>query len=145
MLALSHPSYHATLEEEMVALDDNDTQNLMPSPIARKAIGCKMSVYNKLHPNGFVACLKTHLVDMGCAQTYGVAKSNTYSQWLILLLFTCSYLWQLPMHSHYISLIPRMLFGMAIFRKNYICSNHLNLLLRGSWVNITSFINLSMN
>ena len=38
--ALSHPGWHSAMIEEMQALDDNGTWNLVRLPAGKKAIGC---------------------------------------------------------------------------------------------------------
>ena len=56
--------------EEMQALDDNGTWNLVQLPTRKKAIGyCWMFVV-KVNPNGSVARLKARLVAKGYAQLY---------------------------------------------------------------------------
>ncbi|KAA0033069.1 Cysteine-rich RLK (RECEPTOR-like protein kinase) 8 [Cucumis melo var. makuwa] len=39
--ALSHPGWQNAMIEEMTALDDNDTWDLVSRPAGKKAIGCK--------------------------------------------------------------------------------------------------------
>ena len=63
----------------MQALDDNDTWNLVPLHIGKKAIGCRWVYAVKFNLDGFVARLKARLVSKGYAQTYGVDYSDTFS------------------------------------------------------------------
>ena len=39
--ALSHPDWRSAMVDEMQALDDNGTWNLVSLPIGKKAIGCR--------------------------------------------------------------------------------------------------------
>jgi hypothetical protein len=84
---LSHPSWRAALEEEMRALDDNGTWELVDLPARKLTIGCKWVFVVKVNPDGSVARLKSRLVAKGYAQTYGVDYSDTSLQWLNLYLF----------------------------------------------------------
>ena len=77
--ALSHPGWHSDMVEEMQALDDNDTWNLVQLHAGKKAIGCRWVFAVKVNPDGSVARLKEWLVAKGYAQTYGVDYSDTFS------------------------------------------------------------------
>ena len=55
--ALSHPGWRSAMADEMQALDDNGTWDLMPLPIGKKAIGCRWVFAVKFNPNGSVARL----------------------------------------------------------------------------------------
>ena len=50
--ALSHPSWHSAMIEEMNALDDNGTWDLVQLPIGKKAFGCRWIFTVKVTPNG---------------------------------------------------------------------------------------------
>ena len=65
--------------EEMDALNENDTWNLVHLPTGKKAIGCRWVFAVKVNPDGSVARLKARLVAKGYAQTYGVDYSDTFS------------------------------------------------------------------
>ena len=77
--ALSHPSWHNAMIEEMDALNGNGTWNLVHLPTRKKVIGCCWVLAVKVNPNGSVARLKARLVAKGYDQTYGVDYSNTFS------------------------------------------------------------------
>src|SRR5262249_20496627 len=77
--ALSHPGWHAAMLEEIQALDDNHTWELVALPQDKKAVGCKWVFAVKINPDGSVARLKARLVAKGYAQTYGVDYSDTFS------------------------------------------------------------------
>ena len=76
---LSHPGWHSAMIEEMDALNENGTWNLVHLFTGKKAIGCRWVFAVKVYPDGSVARLKTRLVAKGYAQTYGVDYSDTFS------------------------------------------------------------------
>ena len=53
--------------DEMQALDDNATWELVPLPIGKKAIGCHRVFAVKFNPDGSVARLKARLIAKGYA------------------------------------------------------------------------------
>ena len=85
--------------EEMQALDDNSTWNLVHLPVGKKAIGCHWVIAVKVNPDGSVARLKTRLVVKGYARIYGLDYSNTvspvakmtYVRLFISLVATCNW------------------------------------------------------
>ncbi|KAA0057390.1 Integrase core domain containing protein [Cucumis melo var. makuwa] len=56
--------------EEMTALDDNGTWDLVSCPARKKTIGCKWVFSVKVNPYGIVGQLKARLVSKAYAQTY---------------------------------------------------------------------------
>ena len=77
--ALSHPGWRAAMEEEMMALEANETFDIVSLPRGKNPIGCKWVFTVKVNPDGTVARLKARLVAKGYAQTYGVDYSETFS------------------------------------------------------------------
>ena len=77
--ALSHPGWRSAMVEEMQALDDNGTCNLIQLPARKKAIGCRWIFAVKVNPDGSVTCLKAGLVAKGYTHTYGVDYSDICS------------------------------------------------------------------
>ena len=75
--ALSYPGWRSAMIEEMDALNENGTWNLVYLPTGKKAIGCRWVFAVKVNPDGSVAGLKARLVAKGYAQTYGVDCSDT--------------------------------------------------------------------
>ena len=67
--ALSHPGWQNAnaMIEEMTALDDNGTWDLVSCPAGKKVIGCKWMFAVKMNPDGIVARLKAHIVAKGYA------------------------------------------------------------------------------
>ena len=87
--------------DEMQALDNNGTWNLVPFPTGKKAIGCRWVFAVKFNPDESVARLKAYLVAKGYAQTYGVDYSDAFSPiakltsiWLFISL-AATYCWDL--------------------------------------------------
>ena len=76
--ALSHPGWRSAIIEDMDALNENGTWNLVHLPTGKKAIGCRW-VFAVINLDGSVARLKARLVAKGYAQTYGVDYSDTFS------------------------------------------------------------------
>ncbi|RVW75547.1 Retrovirus-related Pol polyprotein from transposon RE1 [Vitis vinifera] len=77
--ALNHPGWKNAMLEEICALEDNHTWNLVDLPQGKKVVGCKWVFAVKVHPDDSVARLKARLVARGYAQTYGVDYSDTFS------------------------------------------------------------------
>ena len=67
------------MDEEMVALDDNEIWDLMQLPEGKKSIGCKWVYKVKHNADGSVSRHKARLVAKGYAQTYGTDFEETFS------------------------------------------------------------------
>ena len=65
--------------EEMDALTNNGTWDLVRLPVRKKVIGCCWVFTVMVNPDGSIARLKARLVAKGYAQTYGVGYSDTFS------------------------------------------------------------------
>ena len=65
--ALAHPGWRSAMIEEMDALTDNNTLDLVRLRTEKKAIGCCWVFSMMVNPNGSIARLKTHLVAKGYA------------------------------------------------------------------------------
>ena len=76
--ALSHHGWRSAMADEMQALDDNGTWDLVPLPTGKKTIDCRWVFAVKFNPVGSIARLKARLVAKGYAQTYGVDYSDTF-------------------------------------------------------------------
>ena len=77
--ALVHPGWRSAMIDEMNALNDNGTCDLVCLPTGNKVIGCQWMFTVKVNPDGSIARLKACLVAKGYTQTYGVDYSNTFS------------------------------------------------------------------
>ena len=65
--ALSHPGWRNAMIEEMTALDDNGTWDLVSRSVRKKVIGCKWVFAVKMNYDGIVEQLKARLVTKGYA------------------------------------------------------------------------------
>ena len=65
------------MDEEMNALYQNETWELVPLPKGKKSIGCKWVYKVKHDSNGHVSRYKACLVAKGYAQTYGIDYEET--------------------------------------------------------------------
>ena len=71
--------WEAIIDEQMEALDENHTWDLMPLPQDKKVIGCKQIYKVKHNANGSVCKYKAILVAKGYAQTYDIDYEKTFS------------------------------------------------------------------
>ncbi|GAV58961.1 LOW QUALITY PROTEIN: Pkinase domain-containing protein/LRR_1 domain-containing protein/RVT_2 domain-containing protein/LRR_8 domain-containing protein, partial [Cephalotus follicularis] len=71
--------WRKAMEEEIQALEHNNTWDMVSLPTDKSAIGCKWVYAVKVNPDGSIARLKTRLVAKGYAQVYGVDYSDTFS------------------------------------------------------------------
>ena len=77
--ALAHLGWRSAMIEEINALTDNGTWDLVRLPIGKKVIGCQWVFTRKVNLDGSVARLKALLVAKGYAQTCGMDYSDTFS------------------------------------------------------------------
>ena len=67
------------MDEEMAALNYNETWDLVQLPKGKKSIGCKWVYKIKHNTDGSVSRYKARLVAKGYAQTYGIDFEETFS------------------------------------------------------------------
>ena len=77
--AVGKREWEQNIDEEMAALDDNETWDLVQLPEGKKSIGCKWVYKVKHNANGSVSRHKVRLVAKGYAQTYGIEYEETFS------------------------------------------------------------------
>ena len=65
--ALAHPGWHSAMIEEMDALTNNGTWDLVRLLAGKKVIGCHWMFAVKVNPDGSIARLKARLVAKGYA------------------------------------------------------------------------------
>ena len=65
--ALAHLGCRSAMIEEMVALINNGTWDLVCLPVGKKAIGCRLVFTVKVNPDGSISRLKARLVAKGYA------------------------------------------------------------------------------
>ena len=65
--------------DEMQALENNGTWELVPLPPGKTTVGCRRVYIVKIGPNGKVDRLKVRLVAKGYTQVYGLDYYDTFS------------------------------------------------------------------
>lgn len=77
--ALKHPGWQAAMKDEMQALWQNHTWQLVSLPPGGKTVGCRWVFTVKYNPDGTIERLKARLVAKGYTQQYGVDYTETFS------------------------------------------------------------------
>lgn len=67
------------MQSELLALDKNNTWDLVLLPHGKKSIGCKWVYRIKLKSDGTIECYKACLVAKGYTQEYGNDYQETFS------------------------------------------------------------------
>lgn len=76
---MNHDGWRDAMQNDITALERNDTWDMAPLPLIKKALGFKW-VYNiKYHASGKVECLKAHLVVFGNYQVEGIDYHETFA------------------------------------------------------------------
>ena len=122
--ALAYPGWHSAMIEEMDALINNGTWDLVCLPAGKKAIGCRWVFIVKVNPDGSIGWLKARLVTKGYAQTYGVNYFDTFS--LVTKLTSIRLFISLAATHNWdpsTNLILKKFFFMGILLKKFIWSN----------------------
>ena len=70
--AVRKPKWEQAMDEEMAALDENATRDLVQLPKDKKPIGYKWVYKVKHNADGNVSRYKARFVAKGYAQTYGI-------------------------------------------------------------------------
>ena len=73
------PQWRKAMEEEIKALNDNQTWDLVPRPNEVKPISCKWVYKITTRPDGSVERYKARLVARGFSQQYGLDYEETFS------------------------------------------------------------------
>jgi hypothetical protein len=77
--ALMDPKWTKAIEEEMEALQKNQTWTLVQLPQGKKTVGCRWVFSVKHKADGSIERYKARLVAKGYTQTYGVDYQETFS------------------------------------------------------------------
>ena len=74
-----NPAWQDAMTQELTALHDNDTWELMSLPAGKNAVGCRWVYKIKHKANGSIERYKERLVVKGYAQHYGIDYTETFS------------------------------------------------------------------
>ena len=77
--AVRDAKWQKAIDEEMAALDANETWDLVPLPESKNVIGCKWLYKVKHNADGSISRYKARLVAKGYAQRYGIDYEETFS------------------------------------------------------------------
>ncbi|RVW88140.1 Retrovirus-related Pol polyprotein from transposon RE1 [Vitis vinifera] len=77
--ALQHPEWRKAVNEEIQALQKNDTLKIMKLPQGKRPVGCKWVFNVKYKANGRIDRYKARLVAKGFTQTYGIDFQETFA------------------------------------------------------------------
>ncbi|PRQ47582.1 putative RNA-directed DNA polymerase [Rosa chinensis] len=77
--ALKDPKWSQAMNEEMEALEKNNTWKLVPPPQGKRVVGCRWVYTIKHNADGSVNRYKARLVAKGYTQTYGVDYEETFA------------------------------------------------------------------
>ena len=77
--AAKDANWRAAMEEEMHALAENETWDLVDAPKGVKPIGCRWVYKIKYSTNGLVNLYKARLVAKGYVQKHGIDYDETFA------------------------------------------------------------------
>ncbi|MCO5604226.1 hypothetical protein L7F22_058389 [Adiantum nelumboides] len=77
--AIGNMKWEQAMDEEMAALDVNETWELISLLESKKSIGCKCVYKVKHNADGSISRYKARLVAKGYAQTYGFDYEETFN------------------------------------------------------------------
>ena len=94
--AIKFPQWKQAIQDELIAMDLNNTWTIIQLPPNKKPITCKWLFKLKLNSDGTVAKHKARLVARGFTQQYGLDFQETFSPvakitTLILLFVSCCF------------------------------------------------------
>ena len=77
--AMKHKGWRDVMQQEIAALENNNTWVVQSLPNDKKTLGCKWVYKIKYNSDGTIKRLKTHLVVLGNHQTEGIDYTKTFS------------------------------------------------------------------
>ncbi|XP_068490296.1 uncharacterized mitochondrial protein AtMg00820-like [Phaseolus vulgaris] len=77
--ALAHPGWRQAMLDEMNALQNNGTWELVPLPSRKSVVGCRWIFAIKVGCDGTIDRLKARLVAKGYTQIFGLDYGDTFS------------------------------------------------------------------
>lgn len=142
--AFKHKHWQNAMVEEFNVVVAANTWTLVPFHSSMKPVGCTWIFCNKENPDGTVSRHKARLMAKGYHQQYGIDFFETFSPvakpQTILLLLTLAII----SLGKSLNLTFPMPFFLAIFKKKFICVNHLASLITLNPIIFVSSTNLSM-
>ena len=102
------PYWRDAMQDELDALEQQNTWTLMPLPSGHKPIGCKWVYKIKYKSNGTIDRYKACLVAKGYTQIEGIDYQETFLQLLNSPLFVASLSWPLPVVGSFTNLTSIM-------------------------------------
>ena len=94
--ALEDPKWRGAVMEEMNALNENKTWDVVDLPDGEKVVGCKWIFTIKLGADGNIGQYKARLVAQEYTQTYGVDYEETFASAIRVLISLAANLdWEL--------------------------------------------------
>ncbi|KAM1784958.1 hypothetical protein ACFX12_037917 [Malus domestica] len=73
------PEWQVAMQDEIHALEAQQTWTLVPLPVGKNLVGCKWVYRLKKNPNGSIARYKARLVAKGYSQEEGIDYTETFS------------------------------------------------------------------
>ena len=92
--ALQHPEWRKAVNEEIQALQKNDTWKITKLPQGKRPVGCKWVFNVKYRADGRIDRYKARLVAKGFTQTYGIDIQETFAPVAKLNTIRVLYPWQ---------------------------------------------------
>ena len=77
--ALADPKWSQAIQEEMTALEKNQTWEIVTLPQGKRTVGCKWVFSTKYKADGSIERHKARLIAKGYTQTYGIDYQETFS------------------------------------------------------------------
>lgn len=77
--AMENDCWQKSIETELLALEENQTWDIMPCPSSVKPLGSKFVFSIKLHLDGSIDRYKARLVVLGNKQEYGLDYEETFA------------------------------------------------------------------
>ena len=77
--ALADPKWKQAMNEELEALQKNETWDVVPMPPGKKTVGCRWVFAVKLKADGSIDRYKARLVAKGYTQRYGIDYRETFA------------------------------------------------------------------